>query len=122
MREPTRPSGSGRTCSKSGCNQNAASTLIYIYAESTAVLGPLSTFAEPHTFDFCETHSRRLTVPKGWNVIKHESNGQSEPTQEDLLAIADAVRNVAKTDSGKQLSSPEVGRRGHLRAIPSSND
>ncbi len=122
MRDPIRPSGEGRTCSRIECNRNAARTLIYIYAESTAVLGPLSTFAEPHTFDFCTTHSQRLTVPKGWKVIKHESNGQSEPTQEDLLAIADAVRNVAKTEIGNKTSSPEVGRRGHLRAIPSSND
>jgi len=120
--EPVRPSGSGRTCSKISCRQPAARTLIYIYAESTAVLGPLSTFAEPHTFDFCANHSERLTVPKGWNVIKHESGGTAEPSPEDLMAIADAVRNVAKVIQSAPDKTPEVGRRGHLRAIPNPKD
>ena len=120
--EVKRPSGSGRRCSRSGCNQSAAKTLIYIYSESTAVLGPLSTFAEPHTFDFCSEHSEKLTVPKGWNVIKHESGGNEiEPSAEDLIAIADAVREVAKQDSIEKPRTPEVGRRGHLRAIPNQD-
>jgi len=117
--EIKRPSGSGRRCSRSGCNQSAAKTLIYIYSESTAVLGPLSTFAEPHTFDFCVEHSDKLTVPKGWNVIKHDSGANEvEPSAEDLMAIADAVREVAKQDIVEKPKTPEVGRRGHLRAIP----
>jgi hypothetical protein len=117
--EIKRPSGSGRRCSRSGCNQSAAKTLIYIYSESTAVLGPLSTFAEPHTFDFCVEHSDKLTVPKGWNVIKHDSGtNEVEPSAEDLMAIADAVREVARQDIVEKPKTPEVGRRGHLRAIP----
>ena len=117
--EVKRPSGSGRRCSRSGCNQSAAKTLIYIYSDSTAVLGPLSTFAEPHTFDFCLEHSDKLTVPKGWNVIKHDSGlNEAEPSVEDLMAIADAVREVAKQDIVEKRKTPEVGRRGHLRAIP----
>jgi len=48
-------------------------TLTYIYADSTAVLGPLATFSEPHSYDLCETHGKRLTVPNGWNVIKEET-------------------------------------------------
>ena len=117
--EIKRPSGSGRRCSRSGCNQSAAKTLIYIYSESTAVLGPLSTFAEPHTFDFCLEHSDKLTAPKGWNVIKHDSGtNEVEPSAEDLMAIADAVREVAKQDIAEKRKTPEVGRRGHLRAIP----
>jgi hypothetical protein len=120
--EVNRPSGSGRRCSRSGCNQSAAKTLIYIYSESTAVLGPLSTYAEPHTFDFCSEHSEKLTVPKGWNVIKHDSDGhQIEPSAEDLIAIADAVREVAKQDFIEKPRTPEVGRRGHLRAIPNQD-
>ena len=117
--EIKRPSGSGRLCSRSGCNLSAAKTLIYIYSESTAVLGPLSTFAEPHAFDFCLEHSDKLTVPKGWNVIKHDSGtNEVEPSAEDLMAIADAVREVAKQDIVEKRKTPEVGRRGHLRAIP----
>ena len=34
-----------RRCSRSGCAQPAAATLTYVYAESTAVVGPLATFS-----------------------------------------------------------------------------
>lgn len=96
--------------------------MIYIYPDSTAVLGPLSTYAEPHSFDFCHSHSERLTVPRGWTVIRHEEDGaREEPSAEDLMAIADAVREVAKSGPVQDNSQPEIGRRGHLRALPSQN-
>lgn len=114
-----RPSGSGRRCSKSGCNATAAKTLIYIYSDSTAVLGPLSTYSEPHSFDFCDAHSERLTVPRGWTVIRHEDGlVREEPRAEDLMAIADAVREVATQELTPRKQQPEVGRRGHLRVLP----
>ena len=46
-----------RRCSRSGCAQPAAATLTYVYAESTAVVGPLATFSEPHSYDLCEFHA-----------------------------------------------------------------
>ena len=103
-------------------------TLTYIYADSTAVLGPLATFSEPHSYDLCETHGKRLTVPNGWNVIKEESSQDPiGPSDDDLMAIADAVREVAlvQSSSNEQISDNSVsvanqlGRRGHLRAVPS---
>jgi hypothetical protein len=103
-------------------------TLTYIYADSTAVLGPLATYSEPHSYDLCESHGKRLTVPNGWTVIKEESSQISQgPSEDDLMAIADAVREVAINhetiqDSSKETSATEhatLGRRGHLRAVPS---
>lgn len=105
----------------------ATMTLTYIYADSTAVLGPLATFAEPHAYDLCEFHARKLTVPNGWSVIKEEiSQSGSGPTEDDLMAIADAVREAAATIpqsnedfSEQEQSAPHIGvRRGHLRAVP----
>ncbi|WP_249522322.1 DUF3499 family protein, partial [Modestobacter marinus] len=52
-----------RRCSRSGCAQPAAATLTYVYAESTAVVGPLATYSEPHSYDLCEFHAERPTVP-----------------------------------------------------------
>jgi hypothetical protein len=101
-------------------------TLTYIYADSTAVLGPLATFSEPHSYDLCEKHSARLTVPNGWSVMRSASDlDNAGPSEDDLMAIADAVREVAliqspdlsKSDIGNSSSS--VGRRGHLRSVPS---
>ncbi|MCU1604459.1 MAG: uncharacterized protein JWP46_924, partial [Modestobacter sp.] len=48
-----------RRCSRSGCAQPAAATLTYVYAESTAVVGPLATYSEPHSYDLCEFHAER---------------------------------------------------------------
>jgi hypothetical protein len=101
-------------------------TLTYIYADSTAVLGPLATFAEPHSYDLCDKHSARLTVPNGWSVIRNIAQSDAAgPSEDDLMAIADAVREAAAAHTqpsqleSAQLSQTSVGRRGHLRAVPS---
>ena len=111
----------GRACSRVSCRSIATMTLTYIYADSTAVLGPLATFAEPHSYDLCDKHSARLTVPNGWEVIRHVADSNAAgPSDDDLMAIADAVREVANTSSGdvERSQGPELGRRGHLRAVP----
>ena len=117
----------GRGCSRAGCRTQATMTLTYVYAESTAVVGPLATYSEPHAYDLCAVHGARLKVPHGWNVIKQELDGQTQgPTEDDLMAIADAVREVARKEtpagSPTEVSSTQqhIGRRGHLRAVPSS--
>jgi len=61
----------GRPCSKVACIHDAVATLTYVYADSMAVLGPLSQSAEPHSYDLCEKHAERLKVPQGWQVIRH---------------------------------------------------
>ena len=61
---------SGRPCSKVACGDDAVSTLTYVYADSMAVLGPLSQTAEPHSYDLCERHADRLSAPQGWHVLR----------------------------------------------------
>jgi hypothetical protein len=118
----------GRSCSRVSCRSMASMTLTYIYADSTAVLGPLATYSEPHSYDLCEAHGKRLTVPNGWTVIKEESSQAGlGPSEDDLMAIADAVREVAANHESMQDHSlttsttegASLGRRGHLRAVPS---
>ena len=65
-----------RFCSKVACTNGAVATLTYVYADSMAVLGPLSYSAEPHSYDLCTKHSERLSVPQGLQVIRHVSLGQ----------------------------------------------
>ena len=60
-----------RLCSKSSCAVPASATLTYVYADQEAVVGPLSTVREPHTYDLCQAHSDRLTGPVGWRVIRY---------------------------------------------------
>ncbi|WP_033776968.1 DUF3499 domain-containing protein [Salinispora cortesiana] len=121
---------SSRRCTRNGCPRQAVATLTYVYNESTAVVGPLAAFAEPHTYDLCEPHARSLTAPRGWDVVRHEGEFEPPPpTTDDLVALAEAVREAARPvaprppeDSpGSASSTSSTGRRGHLRVIPPSH-
>lgn len=110
-----------RRCTRTGCARNAVATLTYVYSDSTAVVGPLATFAEPHSYDLCEEHALRLTVPRGWEVLRHEGEFPAPiPAADDLEALADAVREAARAEpdyrAGPAVMAP--GRRGHLRIVP----
>jgi len=107
-----------RRCSRTACSLPAIATLTYVYADSTAVVGPLATYAEPHCYDLCEVHAGRLTAPRGWDVVRQEMTaGLRVPSGDDLEALANAVREAARPIS---VNGPtgEVGRRGHLRVLP----
>ena len=59
-----------RRCSRTACGRSAVNTLTYVYADQTAVLGPLATYAEPHAYDLCDAHTERLSAPRGWEVLR----------------------------------------------------
>ena len=59
-----------RLCSRVTCQKPAVATLTYVYADSMAVLGPLSLKAEPHSYDLCADHADRLSAPNGWSVMR----------------------------------------------------
>ncbi len=110
-----------RRCTRTGCSRPAVATLTYAYADLTAVVGPLASFDEPHSYDLCEEHAVRLTVPRGWEVLRHVGEFPAPiPHGDDLEALADAVREAARTDpvpTGAD-GDPGTGRRGHLRVVP----
>jgi len=111
-------------------------TLTYVYSDQTAVLGPLATFAEPHAYDLCESHSERLSAPRGWEVLRLAPDPDSlAPSSDDLLALADAVREAARPaplpaggvpalgrTAGAPTGTREVGRRGHLRVLRTDDE
>jgi len=93
-----------RRCSRTACGKPAVATLTYVYADSTAVLGPLATYAEPHCYDLCAAHSDRLTAHRR--------------SSDDLEALANAVREAARpAPAPPEPPGTEVGRRGHLRVL-----
>lgn len=129
--------GLTRGCSKTGCARPAVATLTYAYADRAVVVGPLATYAEPHTYDLCLEHAERMTAPRGWEVVR--VGGEfPEPAlaADDLLALADAVREAgrprqirpadARNTSRGQVNAEaesgavEAGRRGHLRILKDS--
>jgi hypothetical protein len=94
--------------------------LTYAYADLTAVVGPLASYAEPHSYDLCEEHAVRLTVPRGWEVLRHVGEFPAPiPHADDLEALADAVREAGRIE---HTAAPDgdatTGRRGHLRVVP----
>ena len=102
------------------------STLTYVYADSTAVLGPLATYAEPHCYDLCDMHSERLTAPRGWEIVRITPDPDAlKPTSDDLEALANAVREAARPrfqssdmeQAEAASGSVEVARKGHLRML-----
>ena len=112
---------SSRRCSRTACKQPAVYTLTYVYRDSTAVLGPLAAYVEPHCYDLCATHADRLTVPRGWDEVRLPVD-PVEQAADDLEALADAVREAAAPRSPTEPvgQGVEVGRRGHLRVLRSA--
>ena len=121
-----------RRCSRTGCGRPAVATLTYVYSDSTAVVGPLASFAEPHSYDLCEDHAVNLTVPRGWEVVRHAGEFPAPiPHADDLEALADAVREAARLDGPERAPGLEAAggsglaagtaRRGHLRVVPPSS-
>jgi hypothetical protein len=132
-----------RCCSRTACKQPPVYTLTYVYRDSTAVLGPLAAYVEPHCYDLCEKHAARLVVPRGWDVLRLPPDPAQERA-DDLEALANVVREAGGSggqgSSGRperverldRLGQPrppvaepvgqgvEVGRRGHLRVLRSA--
>jgi len=117
-----------------------------VYSDSTAVVGPLATTSEPHSWDLCVSHANRITAPRGWELVRHAGPLPSHPDEDDLVALAEAVRegrDVAPPINGVTagFSDPVTGapggplrtpaarkpestgrRRGHLRVLPDPPD
>ena len=121
-------------------------TLTYVYSDSTAVVGPLATDREPHTWDLCLGHATRITAPRGWELVRHAAPLPTNPDEDDLVALADAVREGRVAGGppiagfSDPLAAPHLGaprsgippvapsngaagrRRGHLRVLPDPAD
>ncbi len=113
-------------------------TLTYVYSDSTAVVGPLATVREPHSWDLCLGHASRITAPRGWDLMRHAAPLPINPDEDDLVALADAVREGRVTASppmagfssdhgaahavAPQRPASNGRRRGHLRVLPDPAD
>ncbi len=129
-----------RRCCRPGCPHYAVATLTFVYSDSTAVVGPLATVSEPHSWDLCVSHAGRITAPRGWELVRHAGKLPSHPDEDDLIALAEAVREGREAPMagiaagfidpvtgalGGALMAPAARRtestgrrRGHLRVLP----
>lgn len=110
-------------------------TLTYVYADQTAVVGPLSPEHVPGGYDLCAEHCERLSPPRGWEVIRRAELPAEPPAPEgdDLLALADAVREVGlrpdevpapaqRHAAGGDADVVVLAERRHLRAVADPPD
>lgn len=67
------------------------------------VVGPLSVYAEPHTYDLCDRHAASVTPPRGWEVLRL-TLGSAPKQEDDLLALADAVRESPEVQAAWALA------------------
>ena len=105
-----------RRCSRPGCPHYAVATLTFVYADSTAV----------------------VTAPRGWDMVRHSAPLPINPDEDDLVALAEAVRE-GRLPSAPPMSGfsdpsgaahaiaptspvPTGRRRGHLRVLPDPTD
>ena len=141
-----------RRCCRPGCPHYAVATLTFVYSDSTAVIGPLATAHEPHSWDLCVSHAGRITAPRGWELVRHSGPLATNPDEDDLIALAEAVRegrdavaggppvngfhDFGGEHAGAPTAPPSGGvlapagqrsggtgrRRGHLRVLPDPTD
>jgi hypothetical protein len=57
-----------RKCSRPVCKEEASMTLTYQYSRALVWIDDLTQDSDPHAYDLCEQHGRRLTVPGGWRM------------------------------------------------------
>lgn len=110
-----------RRCSKAPCGRPAVATLTYVYSDSCVVVGALSRYAEPHSYDLCARHAEAFTAPRGWEIVHlHQEYADLPPSPDDLDALARAVREAgrvpAEPESGSKPTT-EPPRRGHLHVV-----
>lgn len=121
-----------RRCCRPGCPHYAVATLTFVYSDSTAVVGPLATAREPHSWDLCVGHAGRITAPRGWELVRHAGPLPTNPDEDDLVALADAVRegghgNGALPHAGgtgmplNGFSDSHLHHAGAQATAPSSN-
>ncbi len=74
-------------------------------------MGPLSAEHEPGAYDLCREHAARMSVPKGWEVVRLPFEQVSVgPSGDDLMALAAAVREIGlRTDGPVSEPGPASG-------------
>lgn len=85
-----------RQCSRPGCGNRAIATLRYNYAARTATVNPLEPGDDPHSWDLCDRHLSRLTVPEGWGLQRTED--PSPEVSVPVAAFADPGVDLADED------------------------
>ncbi len=98
--------------------------MTYGYDEATAVIGPLAPVPQAGALDLCKDHANSVTVPVGWQMVRLQTDFEdAPPSPDDLMALADAIRETSQRDvpppqpAQREIRRPtaDVNRRPHTR-------
>ncbi|MGK2348331.1 DUF3499 domain-containing protein [Actinomyces sp. W5033] len=108
-----------RRCRRPGCENPAVATLTSVYADSTIVIGPLATERQPEAYDLCARHVESFTAPRGWQVIRLATSFEpAPPSDDDLTALAEAVRDASRSPRPRPQPAERAGRPSGI--VPAS--
>ncbi|MCI7690382.1 DUF3499 domain-containing protein [Trueperella pyogenes] len=114
-----------RQCSRLGCRQPAVATMTYGYREATAVIGPLSPVPQQGAFDLCKDHANSVTVPVGWQMVRLQTEfEEAPPSTDDLLALAEAIREASQREvppprpAQREIRRPAIDVSSPVRPRP----
>ena len=98
-----------RRCCRPGCPHYAVATLTFVYSDSTAVVGPLATAREPHSWDLCVGHAGRITAPRGWELVRHA--GPADPPTPTRTTWSPWPTRCARARTARSAAAPRGGDR-----------
>ena len=99
-----------RCCSRTACKQPPVYTLTYVYRDSTAVLGPLAAYVEPHCYDLYEKHAARLVVRAAGTWIQLPPDRRRN-ADDQALATWFARQGAPALPGPPRRAVPRPGRR-----------
>lgn len=94
-------------------------TLTYSYADSTAVVGPLTPTDSPHAWDLCAAHAARITAPRGWEMVRVDLLAEEELPLEvppPLSAVESAGGVAPLPEDAERYLDADVSRHPVRRA------
>ena len=92
--------------------------MTYGYEDATAVIGPLSPTAAPGAFDLCAKHVQSVTVPRGWQMVRLQTDAIREASKREPPAPEPARREVRRPADIAADPAPRV----RLSLVPEPQD
>lgn len=105
-----------RRCCRPGCPHYAVATLTFVYSDSTAVIGPLATAREPHSWDLCVGHAGRITARAGGNSCVTPGRCPATPTRTTWWPWRTRCARVARA-RGAGIIQAEMARHCMVSTI-----
>ncbi len=97
-------------------------TLEFNYSEKRAIVGPLQVGGNPHRWDLCDSHAKRMTVPQGWTLEFNDDpiDLTDDADEDELLALAQAVQQAhdSETEGEEESSDPPASRITRREDLP----